>query len=76
MSVEVVELLQVAEDDPPLASKILGDVSPLQLWEVVLSNVAQRSHILSLCHQELLHDPLQLPAQTGNKGVKKSKQRK
>lgn len=62
--VEVVKLFQIPKDDPPLAPEVLGHVDPLQLGEVVLSNVTQCLYILPLCGQQLLHDPLQLPGQT------------
>lgn len=62
--VEVVKLFQIPKDDPPLAPEVLGHVEPLQLGEVVLSNVAQSLHVLPLCGQQLLHDPLQSPVQT------------
>lgn len=61
MLVEVVEFFQIPEDDPPLAPEVLGHVGPLQLGEVVLSNVAQSLHVLPFCGQQLLHDPLQFP---------------
>lgn len=61
MAVEVVEFLQVPEDAPPLAPEVLRDVGPLQLREVVFSNVTQSLHILPLRGQQLLHYPPQFP---------------
>lgn len=62
--VEVVELFQIPKDDAPLAPEVLGHVDPLHLREVILSNVTQSPHILPLCGQQLLHDPLQFPVRT------------
>lgn len=63
-AVEVVELLQVAEDAATLAPQGLGHVGPLQQRGVVSHDVRQRAHVLPLRQQQLLHDPLQSPAQT------------
>lgn len=41
VAMEVVKLLQVAEDDTSLASEILGDVWSVQQGEVVGQDVAQ-----------------------------------
>lgn len=60
--VEVAQLLQVAKDGAALATQVLRHVAALQLGEVVLRHVAERSHVLPLRHQKLLHDTLQLPA--------------
>lgn len=59
--VEIMELLQVAEDAATLAPEALGHVGPLQLGDVVRRDVAQRAHVLPLRGQQLLRDPLQLP---------------
>ena len=61
VAVEVMQLLQVAEDHAPLAPQVLRHVHPLQLWEVVVPDVAQRAHVLPLGAQQLLQDLLQLP---------------
>lgn len=41
VAVEVVQLLQVAEDDTSLAPEVLGDVRSVQQGEVVGQDVAQ-----------------------------------
>lgn len=41
MTVEVVKLLQVTEDDPSLAPEVLGDIWSVQQGEVVGQDVAQ-----------------------------------
>lgn len=63
MLVEVVEFFQIPKDDSPLAPEVLGHVGPLQLREVVLSNIAQSLYVLPFCGQQLLHDPLQFSVQ-------------
>lgn len=64
VTVEVVQLLQVAEDDAPLPSQVLGDVSSVQQGEVVGEDVGQRADVLPLGEQKLLQDSLQPPVQT------------
>lgn len=61
VTVEVVKLLQVTEDDPSLAPEVLGDAWSVQQGEVVGQDVAQRAHVLPLCEQQLLQDSLQPP---------------
>lgn len=61
MVMEIVQLLQVPKDVPPLASEVLRDVAPLQLGEIVLTDITQGLYVLPLCGQQLFHDPLQLP---------------
>lgn len=63
VAVEVVQLLQVAEDDASLASQVLGNVGPVQQGEVVGEDVRQRADVLPLSEQQLLQDSLQPPAQ-------------
>lgn len=67
VAVEVVQLLQVAEDDTPLAPQILGDVGSVQQGEVVGEDIGQRADILPLGEQQLLQDSLQPPVQTDGK---------
>lgn len=67
VAVEVVQLLQVAEDDASLASQVLGNVGSVQQGEVVGEDVGQRADVLPLGEQQLLQDSLQPPAQTNGK---------
>lgn len=64
VTVEVVQLLQVAKDDAPLASQVLGDVGSVHQGEVVGEDVGQRTDVLPLGEQQLLQDSLQPPVQT------------
>lgn len=64
VAVEVVQLLQVAKDDAPLAPQILGDVGSVQQGEVVGEDIGQRADVLPLSEQQLLQDSLQPPGQT------------
>lgn len=59
MLVKVSQLLQVPKDDSSLSPQVLGHVGTLQLRDVVLHHVPQRSHILSLRLKQLLHDALE-----------------
>ncbi len=59
MLVKVSQLLQVPKDDSSLSPQVLRHVGTLQLRDVVLHHVPQRSHILSLRLKQLLHDALE-----------------
>lgn len=61
VTVEIIELLQVAEDDASLAPQVLRDVWSVQQGEVVGQDVAQGADILSFCVHQLLQDTLQPP---------------
>lgn len=61
---KVFQLFQVSKDTSPLAPKVLWDIRALQLWEVVLHDIAQCFHIFFFSPQQLLHDVLQLTART------------
>lgn len=67
VAVEVVQLLQVAKDDAPLAPQVLGDVGSVQQGEVVGEDIGQRADVLPLGEQQLLQDSLQPPGQTDGK---------
>lgn len=61
VAVEVVQLLQVAKDDSPLAPQVLGYVGSVQQGEVVGEDVGQRADVLPLGEEQLLQDSLQPP---------------
>lgn len=58
LAVEVVDLLQIPKNDASLSPQLLWQVHPLHFREIVVKDVAQRSHILLLCHHHFLHDML------------------
>lgn len=58
LAVEVTQLLQIPKNNAALPSQVLRKVQPLHLREVVLDDVAERSHVLSLCGDHLVHDVL------------------
>ncbi len=58
LAVKVTQFLQIPEDDAALPSEVLRKVQSLHLGEVVLDDVAERSHILSLGGDHLIHDVL------------------
>lgn len=59
--VEIIQLLQIAKDNPSFAPEVLGDVLSVQQGEVVGQDVAQRADVLPLCEHQLLQDTLQPP---------------
>lgn len=69
VAVEVIQLLQVAEDDASLAPEVLGDVGPFQQGVVVSQDVTQGADVLSLCEHQLLQHTLQPPGNTRRTGI-------
>lgn len=64
VAVEVIKLLQVAEDDASLAPQVLRDVWSVQQGEVVSQDVTQGADILPFSEHQLLQDTLQPPGDT------------
>lgn len=62
VAVEVIKLLQVAEDDASFAPQVLGDVWSVRQGEVVGQDVAQGADILPFCVHQLFQDTLQPPS--------------
>lgn len=56
LTVEVHQLLQVAEDDAAFSPQVLGQVRALHLGEVVINDVTQGAHILTLCRNHFIHN--------------------
>lgn len=56
LTVEVHQLLQVAEDDAAFSPQVLGQVRAFHLREVVINDVAQGAHIFTLCRNHFIHN--------------------
>lgn len=67
LAVEVAQLLHVSEDDAALPSEVLRQVWPLHLREVMLHDVGEGTHVLSLCGDHLVHDVLDFTAWNNSK---------
>ncbi len=58
LAVKDAQFLQIPENDAALPSEVLRKIQSLHLREVVLEDVAERSDILSLGGDHLIHDVL------------------
>lgn len=65
LTVEVHQLLQVAENDAALSPQVLGQIRTLHLREVVINDVTQGAHIFTLCCHHFIHNVAQFTEREG-----------
>lgn len=58
LSVKVTQLLQIPKNNTALPSQILRQIQTLHLREIMFNDVSERSDVLSLCRNHLIHDVL------------------
>lgn len=73
---ELVDILNVPENDIPLPSQRLWNVFSVQLWDVVVDDELQRSHVISFRLYHFTCDQRQGPEQQTIKHYKYMKYKK